>query len=261
MDRYIPKPYRLRSKLETIRFSITRLKGHAALHRDGGFWKKAWNDKILDYEIERTVLLVGVIKVYILETIRFSITRLKVFRPYQQQPLNLVLFSWNDKILDYEIERKRQMVRQQRQLYPWNDKILDYEIERVFFLYPQEGQVWLETIRFSITRLKVCVALCCVIKLDLSWNDKILDYEIESISPISTATVEPCLETIRFSITRLKGDSPVFPVELRQRLLETIRFSITRLKEIRTTKAPRPQAETWNDKILDYEIESWSRAV
>ena len=63
---------------------------------------KAWNDKILDYEIE---------------TVKSEVAR----------PHNC---TWNDKILDYEIETG--MLREKgygRNSGAWNDKILDYEIE------------------------------------------------------------------------------------------------------------------------------------
>ena len=73
--------------------------------KDHPYSRKTWNDKILDYEIERPAEIKEVYDTFpVLETIRFSITRLKVQRfslssEYPSHP-------WNDKILDYEIESK-----------------------------------------------------------------------------------------------------------------------------------------------------------
>ena len=88
--------------------------------------------------------------------------------------------SWNNKILDYEIETMIKRI-QTVIILTWNNKILDYEIETQpvaissKWRYPHSV---LETIRFSITRLKLYMQR----------------------TPFSIFQ----LETIRFSITRLK---------------------------------------------------------
>ena len=61
----------------------------------------------------------------------------------------------------------------------WNNKILDYEIE-TYDRWDQESHRWfLETIRFSITRLKQWTSPSFDPPLQ-PWNNKILDYEIET---------------------------------------------------------------------------------
>ena len=63
---------------------------------------ETWNNKILDYEIETWVIEPGIIaKTSRLETIRFSITRLKL---KAVDFLDAPDCPWNNKILDYEIE-------------------------------------------------------------------------------------------------------------------------------------------------------------
>ena len=68
----------LLSRLEKIRFSITRLKRNGDLFKES-ILLRPWKDKILDYEIE---------------TLSGSRVGLRAK-------------TWKDKILDYEIETKR----------------------------------------------------------------------------------------------------------------------------------------------------------
>ena len=77
--------------------------------------------------------------------------------------------TWNDKILDYEIERSDRACFSQWTWEAWNDKILDYEIESSRYLIA------------SWAKRK-------------TWNDKILDYEIES----------GCLYALNFGCVNLK---------------------------------------------------------
>ena len=123
-----------------------------------------WKDKILDYEIET----------------------------WSNSSLPLLLcFTWKDKILDYEIETVVVFLGA-GVVIPWKDKILDYEIETTLIF--QEGVLWyfwLEKIRFSITRLKLCWR-CLYVRRRWAWKDKILDYEIETwkliVNPRPVAT-------------------------------------------------------------------------
>ena len=64
-----------------------------------------WKDKILDYEIETICREYTMSHYQALEKIRFSITRLK---PCSTKELiyKVVLVTWKDKILDYEIETR-----------------------------------------------------------------------------------------------------------------------------------------------------------
>ena len=66
-----------RPKLETIRFSITRLK-HAGVREGAVFETDPWNNKILDYEIETLI----------------------------KKAKYWLFIAWNNKILDYEIETR-----------------------------------------------------------------------------------------------------------------------------------------------------------
>ena len=68
----------------------------------------------------------------------------------------LNMFSWKDKILDYEIETSTQSSKETHK-WTWKDKILDYEIE-TSMISTQILHRW-----------------------RMSWKDKILDYEIETI--------------------------------------------------------------------------------
>ena len=61
---------------------------------------------------------------------------------------------------------------------PWKDKILDYEIEMRPPTLIWSEMLFLEKIRFSITRLKYLKTLS-VFSQEFAWKDKILDYEIE----------------------------------------------------------------------------------
>ena len=63
-------------------------------------------------------------------------------------------FSWNKKILDYEIETLFRSILH-RLHFSWNKKILDYEIETQQLGRFQIGRGSVEIRRFSITRLKL----------------------------------------------------------------------------------------------------------
>ena len=69
--------------------------------------------------------------------------------------VSLLLDTWKDKILDYEIETPCFAFCFGSPPLTWKDKILDYEIETE----PTVPDFWrvyeLEKIRFSITRLKL----------------------------------------------------------------------------------------------------------
>ena len=114
----------------------------------------------------------------------------------------------------------------------------------------------------------------------LPWNDKYLDYEIETISVQSFSVLSCRLETTSTSITRLKravfwiGWQPLRRLKRQvPRLrdwncrcgtdnswivdkLETTSTSITRLKLDGYHYPLQYSALTWNDKYLDYEIET-----
>ena len=109
----------------------------------------------------------------------------------------------------------------------WNQKYLDYEIETIVKHTSNFKISALEIKSISITRLKLCAASRNRLKNQL---------EIKSIS-----------------ITRLKRNNryPVFQFVR----LEIKSISITRLKPVRTP-FHRQSLSSWNQKYLDYEIET-----
>ena len=112
----------------------------------------------------------------------------------------------------------------------------------------------LEIKRTSITRLKLRCPWCLWV-FSLTWNQKNLDYEIETHLQESDRAVIRFLEIKRTSITRLKRAVqpwPQYPCNL-----EIKRTSITRLKPSMTQKS-RTMLAPWNQKNLDYEIETSS---
>ena len=166
----------------------------------------------------------------------------------------------------------------------WNQKNLDYEIETSLSntRYRLAPQI-LEIKRTSITRLKLLTEVFSLKPILIlkskeprlrdwncssgvryrcqayAWNQKNLDYEIET----GTTT-----RIMLFPLPPLKSKEP----RLRdwnhsnrqdthnqgQTELEIKRTSITRLKQFVRTIAIRP-ASPWNQKNLDYEIETASR--
>ena len=114
----------LYSELEKIRFSITRLKWRGI--KDSFLALSTWKDKILDYEIEISVIEEQKAAQEELEKIRFSITRLKWIGRIRRID---GVATWKDKILDYEIEINGDLDVVWDRLFAWKDKILDYEIE------------------------------------------------------------------------------------------------------------------------------------
>ena len=88
------------------------------------------------------------------------------------------------------------------------------------------------------------------------WNDKNLDYEIETASFLIDASILDLIETTRTSITRLKQRTNAFSW-VSMPSIETTRTSITRLKHYDAVLSLQFHFITWNDKNLDYEIETW----
>ena len=63
----------------------------------------------------------------------------------------------------------------------WNQKNLDYEIETGnAMISAPASDVWLETKRTSITRLKRWISNDTLLATE-TWNQKNLDYEIETV--------------------------------------------------------------------------------
>ena len=189
---------------------------------------------------------------FILEIKRTSITRLKLA---QQTTHRKACLSWNQKNLDYEIETYP--VSCMCGDFPFNLKSKEPRLRD--WNLCTSGHLWVSR---------------------LSWNQKNLDYEIETCCGICKATSvaglkskEPrlrdwnlcmlwlgqglyCLEIKRTSITRLKLGEYAYRI-LQFYLLEIKRTSITRLKLF--TLQPSQRLLAWNQKNLDYEIETYRR--
>ena len=210
-----------------------------------------WNQKNLDYEIET-----------------FGTSKCP----------GMVQQTWNQKNLDYEIETWRNIGSSITLAIPWNQKNLDYEIETESQGVPSEERNGLEIKRTSITRLKPIVS---TVGVDWTINLEIKRTSITRLKPTDCSPVSPYnswLEIKRTSITRLKYGWNVRNSN-DPNLLEIKRTSITRLKhlnarihillsalEIKRTSITRlkpaswktvPSTDlTWNQKNLDYEIET-----
>ena len=141
--------------------------------------------------------------------------------------------TWNDKNLDYEIETwVAYSLGRRWNAQAWNDKNLDYEIETALFFgryHLSAEDTWNDkNLDYEIETLSVSRRFSF---LWITWNDKNLDYEIETVKFHQLPSRQPKLETTRTSITRLK---------------------LTRLRTGARGRVP----DTWNDKNLDYEIET-----
>ena len=211
-----------------------------------------------------------------LETTSTSITRLK-----------LPQMNWPQRILKHNLKRQVPRLRDwnrsdslpcRQPNFAWNDKYLDYEIETKTAQLEVSIGNWLETTSTSITRLKLSY-VHLIGRSEFAWNDKYLDYEIETLPPIRPPELNINLKR---QVSRLRDwNSAVVSVATTTSTLETTSTSITRLKpcrystenqcdppwndknldyeiETREPNAKRAEmAKTWNDKNLDYEIETW----
>ena len=144
------------------------------------------------------------------------------------------------------------------------------------------GNRWLEMKSFSITRLKhVLSTLDDATTTNLKWKaSRLRDW---NSSVVSAGTPSCWLEMKSFSITRLKLCSASRRVGVGRNLkwkasrlrdwnildnpvlsgvsagLEMKSFSITRLKHTRLHVLVEDRYHAWNEKLLDYEIETWWR--
>ena len=209
-----------------------------------------------------------------LETTRTSITRLKhISSGFMTDSLP----SWNDKNLDYEIETfNRSEI--QAPCFSWNDKNLDYEIETPFLIRWSQPARVLETTRTSITRLKLSARSLwsqCQRRLKRQ-EPRLRDWNILETSWVGLAHVDLKRQEPRLRDWNLTNRRGYLFVDG----LETTRTSITRLKlelnrqqqqhhQVLKRQEPRlrdwnPETRiliivikhTWNDKNLDYEIET-----
>ena len=195
--------------------------------------------------------------------------------------------SWNDKYLDYEIETESKRTSGDAvgsDLETTSTSIT--RLKQALGMWTHTGICpWLETTSTSITRLKHKTASQNADNLNMSilkrqvprlrdWNWNLVDqtHTVRVLETTSTsitrlkrgyrnnlwAVLIYRLETTSTSITRLKLNIE-WSLEL-DRILETTSTSITRLKPVSLcVRLPIPFLKgSWNDKYLDYEIETCS---
>ena len=211
-----------------------------------------WNQKNLDYEIET------VIKSKSVKPSPFLKSKEPRLRDWN---LRCVVgqcspgYSWNQKNLDYEIETRSSGIRKPASSTTWNQKNLDYEIETLqklvgYHLVCQPLKSKEPRLRdWNLTQEPIWPK-----SSGKPWNQKNLDYEIETRLGECCFHFRIKLEIKRTSITRLKHHE----------------FGIVGLDAlILKSKEPRLRDwngssnhlswygyVTWNQKNLDYEIET-----
>ena len=164
--------------------------------------------------------------------------------------------AWNQKYLDYEIETTKNLVGDTT--YPAWD--LKSKVSRLrdwnspFVVLVKFGSQRLEIKSISITRLKRHCGARIEFRSKRAWNQKYLDYEIETKQVFIQWCSDSQLEIKSISITRLKL-SCVWSRHQTFHRLEIKSISITRLKLQRDKCLGRSRCP-WNQKYLDYEIET-----
>ena len=260
--------------------SITRLK-HLRLLRDRNR-STTWNEKYLDYEIE-TYCRLTVWSSHIV--LKWKVSRLRDWNSARGSGAGIDRAGH----LKWKVSRLRDWnkhfhVLLVRGVGTWNEKYLDYEIETDVVEVAVVSTDILEMKSISITRLK----------LSLIWLRSVFfdDLEMKSISITrlkldaeTPAAPEPiCL---KWKVSRLRDWNYVFDAQhVRRRLtLEMKSISITRLKHwniawIRNRRrslkwkvsrlrdwnifyifpTAAASSRSWNEKYLDYEIETNAEA-
>ena len=113
-----------------------------------------WNQKHLDYEIETGLWRschgrFGLV-------LKSKASRLRDWNRSSWKVIDKPLWlSWNQKHLDYEIETKLNNKQGKQIAFAWNQKHLDYEIETKHKCIPKQSMFGLEIKSISITRLKL----------------------------------------------------------------------------------------------------------
>ena len=215
----------LREKLEIKRTSITRLKPISNHPLSG-------NNQTL--EIKRTSITrlkrvewVGLGHYVVL--LKSKEPRLRDWNIAMMMQITIVVISWNQKNLDYEIETIWITCQHWTDFaFSWNQKNLDYEIETSKTLTFHN---WHVPLKSKEPRLRDWNVVKWEQQYESwrTWNQKNLDYEIETVTTTTQIWFVISLEIKRTSITRLK--------QIRHRPKTCVRW-------------------TWNQKNLDYEIET-----
>ena len=137
----------------------------------------------------------------------------------------------------------------------WNQKFLDYEIETSSPCRRRTLTPYVEIKSFSITRLKPCSGSVVCIFAKPSWNQKFLDYEIETCTHCPNSPLFWLIVEIKsFSITRLKRTQP----PRTHHPWPKLKSKVSRLRDWNERFMPLWAIAVfcWNQKFLDYEIET-----
>ena len=230
-----------------------------------------WNDEILcEWEFD-------------MRWLKSKVSRLRDWNIRSGFHFPLSIFSWNQKFLDYEIETKSccrvRVVREMR----WNQKFLDYEIETRQPLLSSPSPSWVEIKSFSITRLKPS-RLFSLQRFSCSWNQKFLDYEIETrhafdflVEPLESWNqkfLDYEIETwcflsliddnlkLKSKVSRLRDWNFSMSAVVSLALPAGLKSKVSRLRDwnINNSRLGYRSPLSWNQKFLDYEIETWHAA-
>ena len=268
--------------LEIKSISITRLKLCMRLFLAPLPW--AWNQKHLDYEIE--TLKHRLKQANPLKNLKSKASRLRDWNTEVADPVRCHLIQLEIKSISITRLKlhNRQFVGVDISA-AWNQKHLDYEIETNH--WKTRGRSYTSPLKSKASRLRDWNEDSTVLYLGTerkAWNQKHLDYEIETdLNPQvpqspkvhlkSKASLlrdwneyirncrsdDFCLLEIKsISITRLKHKLQKPPTP-RWEGLEIKSISITRLKLISPAIFGSRHLFAWNQKHLDYEIETYGK--
>ena len=189
-----------------------------------------------------------------LEIKSISITRLKL----KTQPDFSVrpVLTWNQKHLDYEIETLSPMRSSSQPHTAWNQKHLDYEIETSLHRELRAQTAW--NLKSKASRLRdwnissVLTGRCFSVCLK-SKASRLRDWNLDMPNP--PAESGTTLEIKSISITRLKLASN----SVGYHSMRNLKSKASRLRDWNQNGEMTPigSGEAWNQKHLDYEIETW----
>ena len=172
-----------------------------------------------------------------------------------------LFYGWNQKFLDYEIETKDKRSVRAIAEGSWNQKFLDYEIETYHYNVYGWGAKLVEIKSFSITRLKLKRLTnrwfrATMLKSKVS---RLRDWNNGDLPPLPVRLDTP----LKSKVSRLRDWNVVYVEKSAGNIAVEIKsFSITRLK-LPVAPVSVPEGLRWNQKFLDYEIETgylhWKR--
>ena len=146
--------------------------------------------------------------------------------------IEALIHTWNEKNLDYEIETIDAAARTEGLRNAWNEKNLDYEIETYRDMDDSLG-------------------------LTYTWNEKNLDYEIETCVGAGDPWVAGA--ALKWKEPRLRDwNAAALAVMRTADRLYSLKWKEPRLRDWNSETNPGGgiSLKAWNEKNLDYEIET-----